>query len=74
MSRLAGAVVLVLAALLTACGNSEAPPADPSTSSRVPEDNVFSGQVRALEKAEQVQNTINDAAARQHDRIDQQAQ
>jgi hypothetical protein len=31
----------------------------------VPDDNVFKDQVRALEKAEDVQKTLNEAAARQ---------
>jgi len=42
--------------------------------SGVPEDNVFSDQVKALEKAEGVQQTLDDAAAAQREEIDRHEQ
>jgi hypothetical protein len=42
--------------------------------SGVPEDNVFSDQVKALEKAEGVQQTLDDAAAAQREEIERQEQ
>ena len=40
--------------------------------SRVPEDTVFSDQVKALEKAESVQQTLDAAAAKQREEIERQ--
>ena len=45
-----------------------------AVSSGVPEDNVFSDQVKALEKAEGVQQTLDDAAAAQREEIERQEQ
>jgi len=42
--------------------------------SGVPEDNVFRDQVKALEKAEGVQQTLDDAAAAQREEIERQEQ
>lgn len=72
MSRLTGIVLCCLAVSLGACSKSEEPATTAPANSRVPEDNVFSGQVQSLEKAEQVQNMIDSAAARQRETIDQQ--
>lgn len=42
--------------------------------SGVPEDNVFSDQVKTLQKAEGVQQTLDDAAATQREEIERQEQ
>ncbi|MDT8386771.1 MAG: hypothetical protein RQ736_04615 [Thiogranum sp.] len=70
MYRLAGLVICIFAFALSSCSEQDEPTADPATSSRVPDDNVFKDQVRALEKAEDVQNTLDEAAARQREAIE----
>ncbi len=68
MYRLIGLVICILA--LSSCSKQDEATADTATASRVPDDNVFKDQVRALEKAEDVQNTLNEAAARQREAIE----
>jgi len=41
--------------------------------SRVPDDNFFKNKLRALVKAEDAQETLNEAAARQREVIEEQA-
>ena len=65
MSRLTGLVMCILAFSLGACSEQHEPAADTRSGSRVSDDNVFRDQVRTLEKAEDVQKTLNEAAARQ---------
>jgi hypothetical protein len=74
MSRLIGFVICILAFSLSSCSEQDEPAANTPTSSRVPDDNVFKDQVRALEKAEDVQKTLNEATARQREMIEKQAQ
>ena len=73
MSRLIGLVICILAFSLSGCGEQDEPAANAPTSSRVPDDNVFKDKVGALEKAEDVQKTLNEAAARQREVIEEQA-
>jgi ABC-type uncharacterized transport system auxiliary subunit len=73
MFRLVGLVICLLAFSLIGCSEQNEPAANAPTSSRVPDDNVFKDQVRALEKAENAQKTLNEAAARQREAIEEQA-
>jgi len=73
MYRLIGLVICIFAFSLSACSEQDEPTPNTQTSSRVPDDNVFKDQVRALEKAEDVQKTLNEAAARQREVIEEQA-
>ncbi len=73
MSRSIVVVICILAFSLTGCSEPDEPAANTPTSSRVPDDNVFKDQVRALEKAENVQKTLNEAAARQREVIEEQS-
>lgn len=72
MNRATLAAIGVLVITLSGCGEADRP-AGVSSGSRVPDDNVFKGQVHALEKAEQVQNIVNDAATRQRALIEEQS-
>lgn len=63
---LACLAVLVLAG----CSAQDEAPAEPRSGSRVSDDNVFSDQVRALEKAEDVSRTLDEAAARQREQVE----
>jgi hypothetical protein len=73
MYRATLAAIGLLVVTLTACGEADRPAADAVSGSRVPDDNVFKDQVHALEKAEQVQNTVNEAAARRRAVIEEQS-
>jgi hypothetical protein len=73
MYRLIGLVICIFAFSLSGCSEQDEPAPNTPTSSRVPDDNVFKDQVRALEKAEDVQKTLNEAAARQREVIEEQA-
>jgi hypothetical protein len=55
------------------CGEQAEPAANAPTSSRVPDDNFFKNKLRALVKAEDAQETLNEAAARQREVIEEQA-
>ena len=72
MYRLICCFICVLAFAVSGCGKQEDPATEAAGSSRVPDDNVFKDQVRALERAEDVQNTLNEAAARQRQVIEDQ--
>ncbi len=71
-------IALVLCSCVFAvsgCGDAQAPAPDAApTDSRVPDDNVFSSQVQALEKAQGVQKTLDEALARQRESIEQQGE
>ncbi|MBI5039871.1 MAG: hypothetical protein HZB57_01255 [Gammaproteobacteria bacterium] len=77
MRKLIGTLA-VLAAVLTAagCSREEQQQDTQSTAQRgqLPEDNVFSDQVKALDKAEGVQQTLDAAAAKQREEIERQEQ
>ena len=74
MSRITTSILCVAVLLLGACGQSNDPePANP-TGSRVPDDNVFKDQVRALEKAEDVQKTLDAAEAQRRQVMEGQGQ
>ncbi len=67
----------ILSVLLTAfvggCSKQEdEAPAAPPQQGQLPDDNVFSDQVKALEKAQGVQQTLDAAAAKQREDIEQQ--
>jgi hypothetical protein len=62
------ACIAVLA--LAGCGKQGEPPPEPQGGSRIPDDNVFKDQVRALEKAEDVGKTLDAAAARQREQVE----
>lgn len=71
MQRAYGRVILMLVTLMSACSQQD----DDRSSApqgRLPDDNVFSDQVRALEKAESVQQTLDAAAAKQREAIERQ--
>ena len=66
----------LLAVLMATAGCSREEQESESTAdhSRLPEDNVFSDQVKTLERAEGVQQTLDDAAATQREEIERQEQ
>lgn len=55
---------------LVGCGNPDDAAAEGHGGSRIPDDNVFRDQVRALEQAEDVSKTLDAAAARQRGQMD----
>ena len=59
----------LMALTLSACSPDE--PAQ-ERNSALPEDNVFSDQVKTLQRAKDVQQTLDAAAARQRDEIERQ--
>lgn len=56
--------------ILVGCGTRDDAPAESQDGSRIADDNVFSDQVRTLEKAEAVGRTLEDAAARQREQVE----
>ena len=71
MSRM---LVLVVVVLLAGCsGGSEPEQTRKDNGSRVSDDNVFSSQVKALEKAEGVEQTLMDAERRRREQMEEQA-
>ena len=74
MSRSIAATICIVAIALGACTQKSQTDAADRNTGRVPDDNVFKDQVHALEKAEDVQKTLNDAVARQKEAIEQQSQ
>lgn len=72
------AVSITLAAML-GCSREGSDPRESASDTtakhgQLPEDNVFSDQVKALDKAEGVQQTLDDAAAKQREEIERQEQ
>jgi hypothetical protein len=71
-------ILWMLAALLALTGCSREESTDESmhesatNGSRVPDDTVFSDQVKALEKAEAVGQTLDDAVAKQRETLELQ--
>lgn len=64
---------LMLVALLGGCSKQDDDTSStPQQQGRLPDDNVFSDQVKALEKAEGVQQTLDAAAAKQREDIERQ--
>lgn len=64
---------LMLVVLLGGCSEqNDDTPSAPQQQGRLPDDNVFSDQVKALEKAEGVQQTLDAAAAKQREDIEKQ--
>jgi hypothetical protein len=64
---------LMLVALLGGCSKQDDDTSSvPQQQGRLPDDNVFSDQVKALEKAEGVQQTLDAAAAKQREDIEKQ--
>ena len=61
-------------ALVPGCSGGEPDAASSARQSRVPDDHVFSDQVRALEKAEGVENMLLQGAERRRQAIDEQTQ
>jgi len=61
-------------ALVSGCSGGGSDTAEPPRQSRVPDDNVFSDQVKALERAEAVENILLQGAERRRQAIDQQTQ
>lgn len=61
-----------LALLLSACGQPQEPATHTPTDNRLPDDNVFSDQVRALEKAQGVEKTLQDAEAQRRAVLEEQ--
>lgn len=52
--------------------SANAPVTRGENGSRVPDDNIFSEQVKALEKAETVEKTMDDALAKQREALEKQ--
>jgi len=73
-SRLAGLVVCMLVFSLSGCGEQDETAVKTPTGSGVPDDNVFKDQVRALEKAGEVQKTLDEASVRQRELIEEPTQ
>lgn len=73
MSRLIALGVCILAFSLSACGKHDDPAANVPASHRVPDDNLFKDKLRALEQAEHVRKTLNNAAARHQEVLEAQA-
>lgn len=71
MSRLMGVVICTLAFSLSGCGEQDEPAANALTSRRVPDDNLFKEKLRALDKAEDMQKTLNEVSARQQEVIEE---
>jgi hypothetical protein len=67
-------MVVVWLALVPGCSDGEPDAAQSARQSRVPDDHVFSDQVRALEKAKAVENMLLQGAERRRQAIDEQAQ
>lgn len=65
------AIISLLILLLTACSDGSQNTHSPTTS-RVPDSNVFSEPVQALEKAEQVEQLMEDAHADRRGQLEQQ--
>jgi hypothetical protein len=61
-------------ARVSGCSGGGSDTAEPPRQSRVPDDNVFSDQVKALERAEAVENMLLKGAERRSQAIDQQTQ
>ncbi len=68
-----GYIVLLTAAVLVGCSREDAESSS-AAGKGLPEDNVFSDQVQTLDKARDVQNTLDDATAKQREAIQQQEQ
>ena len=65
-------VVVGWLALMPGCSGGEPDAAQSARQSRVPDDHVFSDQVRSLEKAEAVENMLLQGAERRRQAIDEQ--
>ncbi|MCA1805254.1 MAG: hypothetical protein LC646_07940 [Xanthomonadaceae bacterium] len=66
-----GLIAGLMALMVSACS-----PDDPAQerNGALPEDNVFSDQVKTLQRAKDVQQTLDAAAARQREEIERQEQ
>lgn len=71
MQHASGMVVFIVAILLSGCSQQD-DDASSAPQGRLPDGNVFSDQVRALEKAGSVQQTLDAAAAKQREAIERQ--
>ena len=67
-------VAAALAAVLAGCSREDATPeqSEEQSTGELPADNVFRDQVRSLEKAQDVQNTLDNAAARTRESVERQ--
>ena len=67
-------VVAALAAVLGGCSREDAATeqSEEQPTGGLPADNVFSDQVRSLEKAQDVQTTLDNAAARTRESVERQ--
>ena len=65
---------LLLTVSLGGCSRQDDPTEvpQPETESRLPQEHVFSNQVRAMEKAERVERTLNAAATSRRESIERQ--
>jgi len=73
MYKTYGLAVFIFVALLGGCSNPDDDTSSaPRQQGRLPDDNVFSDQVKTLEKAEAVQQTLDAAAAKQREAIENQ--
>lgn len=59
--------------LVFGCSGGESDSTESTSGSRVPDDNVYSDQVKALEKAESVENTLLQGSADRDKAIEEQA-
>lgn len=73
MSGFIQVVACIAALALNGCGKQDESPPMPRGDSRVSDDNVFKDQVRALETAEGVSKTLDEAAARQREQLERES-
>lgn len=69
MRRRIWMTVVVLAAAMQGCSREEP---EQEQTGQLPENNVYSDQVRSLEKAKDVQNTLEQGAARMRESVERQ--
>lgn len=73
MYKAYGLAAFIIVALLGGCSEPDNETSSaPQQQGRLPDDNVFSDQVKTLEKAETVQQTLDAAAAKQREDIEKQ--
>lgn len=69
-----GILIALLAASVGGCSREDAEQVSPAAerADGVPADNVFSGQVKSLDKAQDVQKTLDAATARTRESVERQ--
>lgn len=73
-SIMGGLMIAACLALMSGCDGRGADTPEPPHQSRVPDNNVLGDQVKALDRAEAVENILLQGAERRQRAIDQQTQ